>query len=282
MILYISSKNCTMTSQPSLLRYLQMHPVGIQTLDLQRHCIGFLVHGRKRIYHGDRSHELLEGEVFYLPPGHHTLEDIPESKGAEQIVCYFSAAQLAGILTTLHTAYQFELPVVGDTPHDQSHIVFLAWSALRDYFASLGSYLGQPDPLLEQLKMTELIYLLLSQPDCPLVPRLRAITAHGRDDFEQIVRSHILSELSLEELAALCNRSLTSFKKDFRALFHEPPHRWLTGQRLLYARTALRSTSRPVSSIARDCRFSTPSHFIKQFKKAYGITPAHYRRGVFS
>lgn len=268
-----------MVIQPSIVNYSQTRPVGIQTLELSRHCIGFVARGRKRIYYGDVCHQVLPGQIFYLPPGHHALEDIPEAgKPAEQVACYLTSAQLAQIIARLHALYALELPAQRGISDPTPHIVVTANETLARFFLALADHLSQPETIIEQMRLMELIYLLLSRSDSTIGARLRTVTVHGKDDFEQIVRSHILNDISLEELAVKCNRSVTSFKKDFRALFREPPHRWLTRQRLLHARTALRSTDHSVSQIAGDCRFSTPSHFIKQFKKEYGVTPAHYRR----
>lgn len=271
-----------MISQPSILKYTQSQHVGLQTVDLQRHCIGYVLRGRRRICRGDICQELSTGDLYYLPPGAHTFEELPEGgKPVERIVCYFTALQLCQIMADIQKMRQITFS--DELPDDTgSYIVCSTDQVVQTFFAGLESYLHEGemlgDKVVEQFKLSELIYLLITRPDCPVGVRLKAITTHGKDDFEYIIRSNILSDLSIEELAEQCHRSLTSFKKDFRALFREPPHRWLTGQRLLQSRQMLRSTDMPVAQVAHECRFSTPSHFIKQFKRAYGVTPAAYRR----
>ena len=37
------------------------------------------------------------------------------------------------------------------------------------------------------------------------------------------------------------------------------------------------STNKSISEIGNDCNFPNTSHFIKLFKKEYGMTPASYR-----
>ena len=83
---------------------------------------------------------------------------------------------------------------------------------------------------------------------------------------------------TLNELAAKCNRSLTSFKKEFRRHFQMPPHKWYIRQRLMHSRLLLISTNKSISEIGLACNFPNTSHFIKLFKKEYGMTPAAYRR----
>ena len=99
----------------------------------------------------------------------------------------------------------------------------------------------------------------------------------AHDNFEQIIYSNIFSDLAIEELAEMCNRSLTSFKKEFKRHFFMPPHRWFIKQRLIQSRLLLISTSKSISEIGIECTFPNTSHFIKLFKKQYGTTPAIYR-----
>ena len=75
----------------------------------------------------------------------------------------------------------------------------------------------------------------------------------------------------------LTNRSLTSFKKEFRRHFEMPPHKWYIRQRLMHSRLLLISTSKSISERGVECTFPTPSHFIKLFKKEDRMTPAAYR-----
>lgn len=99
----------------------------------------------------------------------------------------------------------------------------------------------------------------------------------AKESFEQIVFAHIFDDIAINDLARLCNRSLTSFKKEFKKHYFEPPHRWFIKQRLMHARLLLISTNKSVSEIGNECAFPNTSHFIKLFKKTYDYTPAGYR-----
>lgn len=125
--------------------------------------------------------------------------------------------------------------------------------------------------------MTELIYLIASHEDCCLKSKLLSNVDTARENFEQIIYDHIFRDVSIEELARLTNRSLTSFKKEFRRHFQIPPHKWFIRQRLMHSRLLLISTSKSISEIGNECTFPNTSHFIKLFKKEYQMTPAAYR-----
>ena len=114
-----------------------------------------------------------------------------------------------------------------------------------------------------------------------LVPILKSKVLSNMDlmkeNFEQTIQNYIFSDISVDELASKCNRSLTSFKKEFRKHFYEPPHKWFIRQRLMHSRLLLISTNKSISEIGNECTFPNTSHFIKLFKKEYGMTPSHYR-----
>ena len=168
----------------------------------------------------------------------------------------------------------------------QTHVIAPADSALRNFFSSVNAGLREnlylDDSIANHLKLTELIYLVLSQGDCCLKNKVLSNMDLSKESFEQIVRQHIFSDISIEDLAAHCNMSLTSFKKEFRKHFYEPPHKWLIRQRLMHSRLLLISTSRSIAEIGIDCNFPNTSHFIKLFKKEYGMTPAAYRTHLMS
>ena len=73
------------------------------------------------------------------------------------------------------------------------------------------------DPTAENLKMTELLYLIVSHGDCCIKSKLLGNVDAARDNLQQIVYSNIFSDISVEEIAKRCNRSLTSFKRNFSA-----------------------------------------------------------------
>jgi AraC-like DNA-binding protein len=152
---------------------------------------------------------------------------------------------------------------------------------MRSFFVHTMTFLHDDnfmrDETAENIKLTELVYLIVSQEDCCLKSMMLRNVDTAHDNFEQTIYAHIFSDVSIEELASLTNRSLTSFKKEFKRHFVMPPHRWFIRQRLMQSRLLLISTSKSISEIGNECTFPNTSHFIKLFKKEYGITPALYR-----
>ena len=240
--------------------------------------------GTKHIYYGDACHTVSKGEIFYMGIGNHYVEDIPEEgRPFEQVIVYYSPELLQRTLLYLNMNYSINISNSHscDRCRRLNHVSTEASTTLRSFFTHAVSYLQDDnfmhDEAAENIKLTELMYLIVSQSDGCLKSKILSNMDASRDNFEQIIYSHIFCDISIEELSTLCNRSLTSFKKEFKRHFYMPPHRWFIRQRLMQSRLLLISTSKSISEICIECTFPNTSHFIKLFKKEYGTTPAIYR-----
>ena len=271
-------------NQPTIVKYVGANYGGIQLLALSRYAIGYVMRGTKHIYYGDACHTVSKGEIFYMGIGNHYVEDIPEEgRPFEQVIVYYSPELLQRTLLYLNMNYSINISNSHscDRCRRLNHVSTEASTTLRSFFTHAVSYLQDDnfmhDEAAENIKLTELMYLIVSQSDCCLKSKILSNMDASRNNFEQIIYSHIFCDISIEELSTLCNRSLTSFKKEFKRHFYMPPHRWFIRQRLMQSRLLLISTSKSISEIGIECTFPNTSHFIKLFKKEYGTTPAIYR-----
>ncbi len=285
LILYFNTmKSAENNSQPTIVKYVEANYAGIHMLKLNRCAIGYVTRGTKYIYYGDARYTISKGDVFYMGVGNHYVEEVmDEGRPFEEIVVYYTPEQLQRILLHLNMSYSINITNSHQCERCRrlNHITTQATSSMRSFFNHAGSYLHDDnfmhDETAENIKMTELIYLIISQTDGCLKSKVLSNVDSARDNFEQIIYSHIFNDVSIEKLAEKSNRSLTSFKKEFKRHFFMPPHRWFIRQRLMQSRLLLISTSKSISEIGIECTFPNTSHFIKLFKKQYGTTPATYR-----
>ncbi len=267
-----------------IVKYVDMLHSGIQSQSLSRYAIGYILRGTKHIYDGDKRQTLNKGDIFYLGIGHHYIENVPDGGlPYEEILFYYTPSDLQRIL--LHLNITYGLNITNDHACDQcrhrSHVAVPGWNAVRNFFSNTNAYLRDeefhPDETAENIKMTELIYLITSHDDSCIKSKILSNVDAAKENFEQTIYDHIFKDVSIEELARLTHRSLTSFKKEFRRHFEMPPHKWYIRQRLMHSRLLLISTSKSISEIGNECTFPNTSHFIKLFKKEYQMTPATYR-----
>ncbi|TPK28243.1 AraC family transcriptional regulator [Mesorhizobium sp. B2-5-3] len=78
-----------------------------------------------------------------------------------------------------------------------------------------------------------------------------------------------------DELEAVTGFDRYALSRHFRAAFSTSPHRFLLMRRLQRARRMI-AAGEPLAQIAAEAGFSDQSHFNRQFKKAFGMTPGRW------
>ena len=258
---------------------------GVRSLSLTRIAIGYVLSGTKYIYCNDHSYPIEEGSIFLLDVGFHYEENIVGSNGRyEQVTFYLSTQRLQQVIFSLNINFGLSFT----SHHTCSKCMsrnfgsVKAAPSIRNFFLGIDLSLRSAgllhNDVSQRIKLNELIYLLLSDEDGCIRRKVLRSADTESSQFISAIYDNIFNDISVEMLAELTNRSLTSFKKEFKRLFGASPHRWIVEQRLDRAKIMLSSTSRTVSEIGAECSFANISHFIKLFKHRYNETPASFRR----
>jgi AraC family transcriptional regulator, exoenzyme S synthesis regulatory protein ExsA len=148
---------------------------------------------------------------------------------------------------------------------------------LEVYFHSLLTYFrhsAPPPETLLKLKFEELVINILSNDKHrSLKCFFSELCRSAKPSIKEIMEANFFSNLSLDEFARLCARSLSAFKQEFKNIFQTTPGKWLQEKRLEYSRYLLETTDNSIDEICEVSGFENRSHFIRVFKSKYGITP---------
>ena len=253
---YKTNKSSASDMMSDVVKITEHENTGVRSLSLARIAIGYVLSGTKYVHCNDYSYSIEEGSVFVLDAGFHYEENAVGSNGYyEQIVFYLSSQLLQRVIFGLNINYGLSF-----TSHhsctkciSRNFSFAKASTPIRNFFVGVDLSLRNSgllhNDIGQRIKLNELIYLLLSEEDgCVRRKILRSSDADS-GQFINTIYENIFKETSVEVLAELTNRSLTSFKKEFRRLFDASPHRWIVEQRLDRAKIMLASTSRTVSEI---------------------------------
>lgn len=91
------------------------------------------------------------------------------------------------------------------------------------------------------------------------------------------INAHYQEELTIDHLASICNYSPTYFMNFFKKNLGVSCMDYLISYRLRKATELLQHSSLSILEIASEIGFTNLSNFNRQFKKAYHMTPSHYR-----
>ena len=144
------------------------------------------------------------------------------------------------------------------------------------YCWSLSPYFNDPsqtNPGLLRLKVMELLYNVM---DCSknIFRQMLQLRQPVKTDIHRVVEENYTAPISLEEMAYLSGRSLSSFKRDFQSIYNTTPAKWIREKRLSKARQMLQGSQMSVADVAYSLGFENPTHFSRIFKQQYGASPS--------
>ena len=242
---------------------------------LTEHTLFFIMQGKKNFHFGNETITIDTNQLILLKRGIYSISEyIPNGGHFEALMIFVPDKFLkefhfktGGFQKATKQKYPFAI-----IPSDE---------LLNSFKSQYLNYFGKSFRPIEKilpLKLHEL-FLLLTSSTCKseVLNFINLCVTNHPTDIEFIVKNYLLQPLSISEFAKLSSRSVASFKRDFQRQFNTPPKQWINQQRLAYANTLLNSTGKNVSEIAFECGFENVSHFIKIFKKEYGITPNSLR-----
>ncbi len=120
----------------------------------------------------------------------------------------------------------------------------------------------------------------LAEADSNLLSSFINFSLFEKADLEKLMTHNFLYNIPLKELANQSGRSLSTFNRDFKLIFHETPHRWIMKKRLYHARDLMKKEKRRPSEVYLESGFEDLSHFSRSFKKQFRITPSQFYKNV--
>ena len=155
-------------------------------------------------------------------------------------------------------------------------------NTISKFIDNLNFYFQTPslvnDDLLE-LKIKELILLLIQTNNAESVLQLLETLFTPRVvKLKDIVNKHLYSSFSIEELAKLCNLSLSSFKREFKKVFNDTPANYINSKKIKKATELLKLSDLSINDIAYEIGFNDPSYFTRIFKNKTDYSPTAFRK----
>ena len=93
-----------------------------------------------------------------------------------------------------------------------------------------------------------------------------------------LLEAHMDGKITLQQVAEVCELSVSHFARAFKQTFRKPPYQWLTERRVDRARDLMTNSRLPLADIAVQCGFADQSALNRSFKRIHGVTPGTWRR----
>jgi AraC-like DNA-binding protein len=244
----------------------------------QYNYILYVVTGKKVFYTNTRSWLLTKGTAVFVKKGACIIERVQG-----EVLCLMAFFIPDNYLRSFLTENRALLTKGANISHDDDHVISLEVNEMMlAFYESVIPYFNSaikpPEDLLE-LKFKELLFNIIGNPSNTVLNSfLHTLVSPLANNIQPVIEANYCYNLALDEYAKLCNRSLSSFKRDFYNLYGESPAKWLLKRRLSHALKLLCNSSNTIVDISFESGFENSTHFSHAFKKHFGISPLQYRQ----
>jgi AraC family transcriptional regulator len=107
-------------------------------------------------------------------------------------------------------------------------------------------------------------------------PRAGALSARQAQRVIDYLDANLDAEVTLADLAALVHLSPGHFSTLFKGAVGMTPHQCLITRRIARAKALLADKRKPITDIALECGFASPSHFSASFRRHVGTSPTNW------
>jgi len=247
----------------------ELNNVEIQT---SKACLVYIESGYEIITTCENQQiELFSDDIIFFPKGVNFHSDYINKEGPPSaFVIFFSDEVITQYLSA-------KSKVVKPTPKDKNIYKIAPNKLVKNFFSALKTtyrdYKNSSELL--DLKLLELLYLLdVKSENNQLCISLSSIkTDNSKRNIKRLVEQHVISDLNVNDFAMLSGRSIATFNRDFKNIYHTTPKKWLIEKRLSYAFELLVNKGWSVTDTATEIGYENISHFIETFKKKYNKTP---------
>jgi len=239
-------------------------------VNLSMNMFSFLQVGKKQVHFANTSMAVNNKQSLLLKKGNWLWTELLDTEAIYFCkLFFFSEKKLTDFLSKYTNdvkPYKEDVPyfVIENDDYISSFINSLSSIALAEH-----SY---TDALLF-LKFEEIMLYLLNKYGSSFEYYLHSLISKEISPFKNVVESNVNSNLKLEEIAFLCNMSLSTFKRHFTNEYNEPPGKWLQDKRLQKAKELLQGGELKASDIYLDIGYNNLSNFSVAFKNKFGFSP---------
>jgi AraC-like DNA-binding protein len=239
-------------------------------VNLSMNMFSFLQVGKKQVHFAGTSVAVNKAQSLLLKKGNWLWTELLDTEAVYYCkLFFFSEKKLTDFLSKYTNdvkPYKEDVPyfVIENDDYIAAFINSLSSNTFTDHSYS--------DALLV-LKFEEIMLYLLNKYGSTFEDYLHSLISKEISPFKNVVESNVNSNLKLEEIAFLCNMSLSTFKRHFTSEYKEPPGKWLQDRRLQNAKELLEGGDLKASDIYLDIGYNNLSNFSVAFKKKFGISP---------
>lgn len=248
---------------------------------LHTNAISLVISGEKTMHFANKILKIESSEFHFLSAGNCLASvNLAGREVFSSILIFFSN----NILTDFYLKYATLIRKIKSAGKIKSepYVAFKKDAFVVNFIASLNLlFQGNPNISMEMrlLKFEELmLHLLEKYPQSILSFQTSEKKELNDLEIRRAVESNITNNISVEELAFLCNNSLSTFKRRFAKIYGSSPNKWILQQRIELAKHLLQHYNEKPSDVYYKVGYENHSSFSQSFKQIVGVTPRDFQQ----
>lgn len=263
------------TSSIQVYDYSSSKELSKQQIILNQNAFSFLMEGTKEVFF-DSTSLIIDPSKFLLMKSAHCLmtEKLSDSNKYRSILLFFPNDLLLKFIREL------KLDLIKTVDYNSVYS-FEYDCFIKRYVNSLldvSKLSKNAQSKLLYLKFEEIMLYLIEVQGTDFIHSLISNNNDATQKFIRTIESNQLSKLTLNELAFLCDMSVSTFKREFEKHYAQSPIKWFQNKRLEYAHSLLNLEQKSSSEIYFEVGYENLSSFIQAYKLKYGVTPKHHHK----
>jgi AraC family transcriptional regulator, exoenzyme S synthesis regulatory protein ExsA len=247
---------------------------------LHKNAISLVISGRKTMHFAEKMVNIEADEFHFLSSGN-CLVSMKQSGKNEfrSILIFFDNRVLNDFYVkydTVIAGFKNTLPV-----QNQPYIAIKKDAFVKNFITSLQLLLQSNQAISQEMKLLKFEELMLHILEKYPASLLSFQNTKNRDfndlEIRKAVEANILNNINLEEMAFLCNMSLSTFKRRFAKIYGSPPNKWILQKRMEVARDLLLVHGEKPGEIFYKVGYENHSSFTQSFKQTFGQTPRDFQ-----
>lgn len=248
---------------------------------LHKNAISLVLNGEKTMQFAERSVSVNPSEFHFLSGGNClVIMNLVPRMIFKSFLIFFDSH----VLSSFHHKYETRIAEIKRaykiTP--EPYLAFKKDEFVVNFITSLELLSRSSAAVSADMKLLKLEELLLHllETDPARLLAFQTIKPHETGDagIRNVVERNIGNAVSLEELAFLCNMSLSTFKRRFEKIYNTSPNKWFLHQRMELAKDLLRHHGEKPGEVFYKVGYQNHSSFSQSFKQIVGVTPTEFQQ----
>lgn len=243
---------------------------------LEMNFITYIISGKKDWIAGNKTYHVKEGDAIFVRKGVYTINQYFEVDHC--VLVFFVHDDFIRNFIRENNTLRFSSD---ENVIDDQIFPLQVDDTLQTLFYSIYTYLKKGTDIpknLVEIKFKELLFnIILNQKHQRLSQFFSSLLQTPKSTLDDVMLKNFQYDLGMEDFARMTGRSLSAFKRDFKASYQQTPGKWLNDKRLEYASALLLTSDMNVNEVCFESGFKNSSHFNKAFKEKYHLPPNQFR-----